>query len=112
MLPMFPDSLLGSRQCELRARADCSESKLVPPPQRLSLSWFLARLIFAFKKAFSKLGVVVYAYNPSTWELRQEDCGFKASFGYIISSRPASVIYSRTVFQDRQTNKQMHLENI
>jgi hypothetical protein len=30
------------------------------------------------------MGVVVYACNPSTWGLRQDDGEFEASLGYII----------------------------
>jgi hypothetical protein len=32
---------------------------------------------------------MVHAYDPSTWEAEAEGSQFKASLGYIMSSRPA-----------------------
>jgi hypothetical protein len=39
------------------------------------------------KKIMSR--VVVYTYNLSTWRLREEECQFQASLGYIRSSSPS-----------------------
>lgn len=40
-----------------------------------------------------KLEIVTYAYNFSTWRLRQEGhCEFETSLSYILSSKPARVI--------------------
>jgi hypothetical protein len=43
---------------------------------------------------------MVHAYDPSTWEAEAEGSQFKASLGYIMSSRPA-----RDIQWDRVSKK-------
>ena len=57
--------------------------------------------------------MVVYAFNPSTWEAEAGGSQFEASLVYIVSFRTTRAVTKRNpVLKNKQTNKQTNPSDI